>query len=64
MADAPEVAPEEVIAAADAMIELWERVGLPHPQGISWLQLAGVALKAARIAARQKATHAGPDTVQ
>jgi hypothetical protein len=57
-----EIAPEEITAAADAMIEIWEAAGLPWPEGVSWLQLAGAALRAARTAA--KPTHEGPATVQ
>jgi hypothetical protein len=64
MPDDMEIAPEEIIAAADAMIEIWEAAGLPRPEGVSWLQLAGAALRAARAASRQRPTHVGSETVQ
>jgi hypothetical protein len=64
MPDDPEAASEEIAAAADAMIELWERTGLPQLQGISWLQLASAALTAAQAARRQRPTNQGPETPQ
>ena len=59
------IAAEEVAAAADAMIALWESVGLPWPgEHISWLQLAGAALRAARAAKKQVATNDCPVRIQ
>ena len=60
----PEIASEEITAAAEAMIELWERVGLPWPEGISWLQLARAALRAAQAASRERPTNPGTETQQ
>lgn len=55
-----EIATEEITAAADAMIAIWNGARLPWPEGICWLQLAGAALKAARAARSQLPTHEGP----
>lgn len=52
---------EEIVAAADAMSDLWDSVGAQPVVGISWLQLASAALKAARSVRRS--THDGTDSV-